>query len=118
MRKLPLLLAVPALAFAGCGSGDEDKIKDIIQDVAKDSSTICDHATENVLKQLSESGTVDGCKETARAYPDDSSDAVKGDITVKVDGDTATADFTDNKDTKQHVTFVKDGGDWMIDKVE
>jgi hypothetical protein len=118
MHKLAILLAVPALALGACGgSSDEDDIKDIIQGVAKDSSTICDHATDNFLKDLSESGDVDGCKETARAYPDDSAETV-GDIDVKVDGDSATADFTDNNDSKQHVTFVKDGDDWKIDKVE
>ena len=116
-RLAVILLAVPALALGACGgSSDEDKIKDVIQAVAKDSSAICDHASDKLLDQLGEGG-VEGCKEAARGYPDDSAEEV-GDITVKIDGETATADFTDNDGEKQHVNFVKDGDDWKVDVVE
>ena len=114
-RTLPLLLALPALAFTACGSkSDSDKIKGIVQDVAKDSSTICDHASDKLLATLG-SGGVEGCKKAARGYPDTNPDKIKGDIAVKVDGDAATADFTGSDGKKHHVTFVKDGGDWKVD---
>jgi hypothetical protein len=112
-----VLLALPAFALGACGGdSDEDKIKDVIQAVAKDSSAICDHASDKLLDQLGEGG-VEGCKEAARGYPDDSAEEV-GDITVEVDGDTATAEFTDNDGEEQNVNFVKDGDDWKVDAVE
>ena len=95
-RALAVLALLPALALGACGgSSDEDKIIDVIQDVAKDSATICDNASDKFLAQLG--GSADECKEQARAYPDDSAETIDEDaITVEVDGETATADFTDN----------------------
>lgn len=116
-RTLALLVLSPALALGACGgSSDEDKIKGVIQDVAKNSATICDHASDKLLAQFG--GDSAACKVQARAYPDDSTKGIDGDIAVKVDGDTATADFTDNDKKKQHVTFVKDGGDWKVDTTQ
>lgn len=117
-RALIILLFAPALALAACGGdSDEDKIVDVIQTVAKDSSKICDNASDKLLAQLG--GDVEKCKEAARGYPDDSAESIEADaIDVKVDGDTATADFTDNDGDKQHVTFVKDGDDWLVDSSE
>ncbi|MFL5845022.1 MAG: hypothetical protein ACJ762_10040 [Solirubrobacteraceae bacterium] len=117
-RTFAVLLLTPALALGACGGGDSDsdKIKDVIQDVAKNAATICDHGSEKLLSQFG--GDEAGCKEQARAYPDSSSKAIDGDIDVKVDGDTATADFTDNDGKKQHVTFVKDGDEWLVDSTQ
>src|SRR6188472_3305459 len=67
-RVLPTLLAVPALALSACGSSDEDKIKDIVKDVDKDATALCDNATEKLL--VSVGGTVDKCKAVARGYKD------------------------------------------------
>lgn len=111
-RALALLLLAPALTFSACGgSSDKDKITDLIKEVDKDSSKICDHATDKLLGQLG--GDADKCKEAARGYPND--DHIKGDIDVKVDGDNATADFTTEKGVKNHVLFVKDGDEWKAD---
>lgn len=114
-HALTVLLIAPAIALAACGGGsDSDKIKDVIQDVAKDSSAICDHASDKLLKTIG-TGGVDGCKKLARGNPDKSAKKIDGAIAVKVDGDNATADFTDNDGKKQHVAFVKDSGDWKVD---
>lgn len=108
-------LVAPAFALSACGgSSDADQIKGVIQDVAKDSSAICDHASDKLLKAVG-TGGVDACKKAARGNPDKSAKKIEGDINVKVDGDTATADFTDNDGKKQHVLFVKDNGDWKVD---
>lgn len=112
-RAFAVLLLAPVFALAACGGSDEGDIKDIIQDVAKNSATICEHASDKLLDQLG--GDEDSCKEQARAYPDDSTKGIDGDIDVKVDGDTATADFTDNDGEKQHVSFVKEDGEWLVD---
>jgi hypothetical protein len=115
-RLATLLLAAPALAASACGGpSDEERIKGVIQDVAKDVATICDHASERLLdEQLG--GDRAACEERSRAAPDDSSKTIAADtIDVQVHGDTATADFTDNRGDPTHVTFVKDGGEWLVD---
>ena len=121
LPRLATLLAVPALALslAACGGGgdsDEDKIKSVIQDVARDAATICEHSTQKILDNVG--GSVEECKKQAEANPDDSSEEVKGEIEVSVDGDKATARFTDNDGVEQNVSFVKDGDDWLVDAVE
>ena len=117
-RTLALLLLAPAFALGACGGdSDEDKIVSVIQDVAKDSSKICEHASDKLLAQLG--GDEEKCKEAARGYPDDSAESIDADaIDVKIDGETATADFTDNDGDEQHVTFVKDGDHWLVDQSE
>ena len=112
-RALVLLLTAPMLALSACGGSDEDDIKDIINEVSKDSSTICQHASDKLLKQLG--GTEESCEKQARAYPDDTTSEIEGDIDVKVDGDTATAKFTDNEDKQQNVGFIKEDGEWKVD---
>lgn len=113
-RAFIILLFAPPLALAACGGGsDADKITDIVKEVDKDSAALCDNATDKVLAQVG--GTAEKCKETARGYPND--DKIKGDIDVKVDGDSATAKFTTEKGEENNIPFVKEGGDWKIDSL-
>jgi hypothetical protein len=113
-RAFALLLMTPAFALGACGGdSDEDQIKDVVQDVAKNSATICEHATQKVLDQVG--GSEEKCKEQARAYPDDSTKGIDGDIDVSIDGDKATAKFTDNDGKAQNVSFVKEDGEWKVD---
>ena len=115
-RVLPLLIAVPALTLSACGgSSDSDKIKDIVKQVDKEGTALCDHATDKLLAQVG--GSVEKCKATARGYQDQTDTSkVEGDIKVNVNGDSATADF---ETTKGHdsATFVKENGEWKIDSV-
>ena len=116
LPRMAALLAVPALALGACGGeSDEEKITAVIQDVARDAATICDHATDRILEDLG--GSAEECRKQAEANPDDSDEEIKTDIDVEVDGDKATAKFTDNDDVDQTVTFVKDGDDWLVDAV-
>ncbi|MFL5845023.1 MAG: hypothetical protein ACJ762_10045 [Solirubrobacteraceae bacterium] len=114
-RALALLLLAPAFALGACGGGDSDsdKITDIVKSVDKDPSALCDNATDKLLKQVG--GTVDSCKEQARAYGDADNDPIKGDIDVSVNGDSATAKFTTEKGKATTANFVKDGDNWKID---
>jgi hypothetical protein len=113
-----VLLAVPAFALAACGGdSDEDKIKDIINDVSENAETLCDNATDKVLDQVG--GSADECKKQAReAEAQDPDDGKPENIDVTVDGDKATAKFEDNDGEQQTVTFVKDGDDWKVDAIQ
>ena len=113
-KRLALLLITPALALSACGgSSDSDTIKNLVKDVDKDSAALCDHATDKLLAQVG--GTAEKCKQAARAYPDKGS--IKGDITVKVDGNNATTEFDTSDGKHEKATLVKDGGDWKFDTV-
>jgi hypothetical protein len=109
-RTLPLLFALPTLALAACGGGsDADKIKDIVKNGDKDPTTICDNASKKLKAQLGG----DKCKDTARAYSDNSH--VVGDIKVDVNGDTATATFKSSDGKTNTPKFIKEDGDWKVD---
>src|SRR4051794_40479785 len=115
-RVLPLMIVLPALALGACGSSgssDEDKIKDIVKSVDKDPAALCDQATEKLL--VSVGGTADKCKEIVRGYKSQSN--VTGDITVKINGTHATAEFDTSDGGHQTATFVKQGDTWKIDTV-
>src|SRR3954452_10405396 len=114
-RALVLLLCAPTLALSACGSSDEDKIKDLVKEIDKDGAALCDNATAGLLAQVG--GTVEKCKETARGYKSDSDKSkVEGDITVRVNGDKATATFN-TTDGPQVARFVKDGDNWKVSAV-
>lgn len=114
--RAALLLALPTLAFAACGGdSDEDKIKAIIEDGAKNAETICDNATDKLLKQVG--GSADACKKAAKeAEKEDGGDEAPENIDVSIDGDKATAKFKD-EDGDNTVRFVKEGDDWKVDEV-
>jgi hypothetical protein len=122
-RALALLLVAPALALGACGGdgggggagSDADRIRAVIQSVARDAATICEQATDRFLRQVG--GDRAGCEKFAERNPDDSHKEIGGDIDVAVDGDVATARFTDNKGRDQRVTFARQAGEWKVDAV-
>jgi hypothetical protein len=118
-RHALVVLLIASLVLGACGgASDGEKIKDVIQEVAEDAATICGHASQRFLdEQLG--GDRAACEERGRSAPDDSSESIEsGAIHVTVDGDSATADFTDNEGKDTHVTFVKDGDEWLVDASE
>lgn len=105
--------ALAAAALAGCGgSDDEEEIAGIVQAVARDYAAICDVATERFLEPV---GGREGCRRQAREDPDDSAAEIPGEIDVRVEGDRATATFTDNRGKSQAVSFAREGGGWRVD---
>src|SRR3954466_743998 len=115
-RVLLLMLTVPALALSSCGgSSDSDQIKDLVKKIDKDATALCDNATDKLLAQVG--GSADACKAAARGYKAQTDKSkVEGDITVKVNGDNATATFKTTQG-QQSAAFVKQDGKWKVDSV-
>jgi hypothetical protein len=115
--RIALLLAIPTLALAACGGdSDEDQIKDIINGVSENAETICDKSTDRLLEEQL-GGDKEECKKQAAEAEEGDADGDVKDLEVKVDGDKATATFTDNDGDDNTVDLVKEDGDWMIDKI-
>lgn len=109
-------MAAVALIAAGCGgddgggSSDEDQITEVLEAVAADPTTICDHFSPAMVESL---GGAEGCQDAAAAQ-----DAQGGEVEINeitVDGETATADVT-QQDGDSTVTLSKVDGDWKIDE--
>jgi hypothetical protein len=117
MNRAALLLALPTLAFSACGGdSDEDKIKKIIDDGNKDAASICENATDRFLKEQI-GASRDECKKQASEAEKSDDDNKPENLKIDVNGDTAVATFKDS-DGNNKVTFVKDGDDWKVDKVD
>lgn len=111
-RRYSAVLLAPLLTLAACGGGggnsDEDKIKDIINGVAKDPSTLCDHITPELLKGVG--GSKAKCVEASKGGTKNA----KIDITkVEVKGKNATATVKD-KNGSSTLKLVKAGDDWQV----
>lgn len=108
-RRMLSLLAVPAVALSACGGGksDKDKLTDIIKEGGKTPSSVCDHVTDALLKQL---GGKDACVKASKSQPGDDSTKIKS---LKIDGEKATASVSD-KSGANTIKFVKEGGDWKV----
>jgi hypothetical protein len=119
MRKsMPLLgaTALSSLALAACGGGnsDSDKITKVVKDVGKDPSTLCTkYGSAAVIQGI---GGKDACLKAAKSAT--STDPGVKVANVKVKGNTATADVTNeagpNKGRTDKVNFVKEGGNWKV----
>ena len=108
------MLLVPALALGACGSDDnaEDDIRGIIEDVSQQPSTLCENATEDLLKQVG--GSEESCKKAASGQRSDRKVDVNS---VEVDGDEATAKIK-GTDGDRTIMFEKEGGDWKVADVQ
>ena len=112
-RSLPLLALVPAVALAACGTSDSDKVTGVVDDALTKPASLCDHATDNILKQAG--GDKAACQKLARQAKGQPKPKA---VDVAVDGDKATATFTGPTGAKNTLGLVKDGGDWKIDAVK
>jgi hypothetical protein len=108
------MLLVPALALGACGGGDdaEDQIRGIIDDVSKKPATLCENATEGLLKQVG--STEEACKQAASGQRPDRKVEIRD---IKVDGDRATAMFK-GTDGDRIILFEKEDGDWKVSDVQ
>ncbi len=109
LKTTTALLATSALLLSACGgsgNSDEDQIRSIVDDGAKNPATICDHLAAKPLETI---GGAEGCKKLAENQKSTEASVES----VSVNGDTATAKVkSDGKtgDTK----FTKVDGDWKI----
>ena len=106
-RALTALLAASMLAVAGCGSSDEDKIKDLVEKIANDPAALCDNATSELLEGV---GGEAACKQLAAKEKPDKTAKVSN---LKIDGDNATATITDSEGPNE-AKFAKEDGDWKL----
>lgn len=115
--RAALLLALPTLAFAACGGdSDEDKIEKVINDGTEDAASICRNATDRFLKEQIQASREE-CEKAATEEEKKDDDEGVSDLKIEVDGEKATATFKDS-DGNNEVTFVKQGDDWKVDRVE
>lgn len=107
LKTTTALLAASSLFLGACGSkSDEDQIRTIVNDGAKNPSSICDHLTAKPLETI---GGPKGCKKLAEKQK-----PTKAKVdSVKVDGDKATAKVTSDGKTGE-TKFAKIDGTWKI----
>lgn len=116
-RALALLLVVPAVVLGACGGtsdkdSDKDAITKILRDTSQDATTVCDHVTKELLKQL---GGEKSCRKAAAGAPKQTHIKVSA---VEVRGDKATgkvaSKVNSGVDNNQQLDLVKEDGDWKI----
>ena len=107
------LFGAAALVFAACGGGsksDEDKIRDVVEDVDNNPASLCtEHGTDQLVQKL---GGEKVC--SAAAGQAAKQDPSKTDVqSVDVTGDKATVKVKDATGAST-VTFVKEDGEWKV----
>jgi hypothetical protein len=135
-------VALSALAFAaapGCGSDDdggsaaseEDRIKQVFDDwqasfIAGDGDAVCSRLTASGQQEIVAAkqsapgaGPNASCEEVVRAIVKESNEAgleqqPSRAVSVRIDGDTATAMVSDAGREPQPVKLVKQDGEWKL----
>ena len=140
MSRIGVLATVMALATFGlgaCGGGgtsggsggsggsDEDQITGVVERyIADDTASVCKEIfTTQLLEEVTGETGDDAVKACEQNYEEASSDP-SGDIKVsgvEINGGSASADVSytnDGEDFNEHVTLVKEDGDWKIDSTK
>lgn len=110
-RRALVAVTVPALVLAACGSkkSDTSKITDLIKDVGKHPTTLCDkYATPTLLAQA---GGKAACETASRAAGASDPKVKVNNVTVK--GKTAVATIAGNTGNNT-IGLVKQGNDWKV----
>ena len=131
-KLLPFAVLLSTLAIAGCGSddksspaagaGDSDEVRAVIKDLGTsardgDGDRICEELfTSNLRISVARaSGTTCAKEVRANLFSDDTTFDV---TSVDIDGNTATAKVTDQRDRASDlVLFSQDDGSWRIARI-
>jgi hypothetical protein len=130
---LPVVMAVLAAAFAGCGAqassagdfeGEEKAVAEAVEDIQsagerQDTDKLCDELlTKALADRIAEGG--ESCTEEGVKAVDDANDFDLDATDVTVDGTRAEAKV-ENKQGEQTVTttfeLVKEGDQWKLDSI-
>ncbi|MGI8632599.1 MAG: Rv0361 family membrane protein [Solirubrobacterales bacterium] len=116
-------MGVCVLIVAGCGEGDEDKIRSAVEDFVaasndRDFKKVCELFGADTRKQLEQQGGKDCQKLLEDAAVDDAPKIEATIQTVTVDGDRATVDARlktgDQPEQPQRLDLRKEGEDWKL----
>ena len=113
-RAAVLALLVLPVGLSACGKSDEDKVRDVLNDVNHSDPAVCSHVSDRILK-----GQFGGNKKRCEAEAKRTTTKSLFDTeSVKVNGDTATATVKGKRGGgKSRVLFKKEGGDWKVDAI-
>jgi hypothetical protein len=122
------LLVLAALTIAACGgggSGDEDKITEVIEKSAttSDPSNCIELETQRFDEQNSQQkgkAAVKACEEEAEAGEEQAEAATVSNVSVNGEKATAEVEFEGGSLGAQalEVALVQEGGDWKLDQIE
>jgi len=130
MRRALGIVCVVVLALGGCGAGDEEQIRGVMQDwkeafLSGDGERACELMTGEARREIARSGLgASGCAEamrTARGYFDRGELAQLEEMevrSVRVTGSTAEARSSLDGDDGSPTRLRKVEGDWLIDSDE
>ena len=107
-----LVLAVP-LGLAACGKSDEDKVRDVLDQVNSSDPAVCSKLSDELLKGQF-NGDKKRCEDQAKRVTEKSLFTVEK---VKVDGDEATGTVKANQGGRSRVLLKKEDGEWKVQTI-
>jgi copper chaperone CopZ len=122
---LLVLAALTITACGGGGSGDEDKITEVIEKSATttDPSNCTELETQSFDEQNSQQkgkAAVKACEEEAKAGEEQAEGAKVSNVSINGEKATAEVEFEGGSLGAQalEVALVQEGGDWKLDQIE
>jgi type IV pilus biogenesis protein CpaD/CtpE len=112
-RLATLLLVAAPVGLAACGQSDEDKVRDVLDQVNSSDPAVCSKLSDPLLKGQF-NGDKKRCEAQAKRVTQKSLFTVEK---VKVDGDDATATVKAKQGGRSRVVFKKEDGDWKVQTI-
>lgn len=106
---LGVLLAVAA--GAGCGHSDEDKLRELFDEVGKDPAALCDRGTDNFL-----STEWNGKDDCLRDAADDKPKPVKVG-SIELSGERAKVRVAFGEQSPLNFVLLKRDGQWRVERI-
>jgi hypothetical protein len=112
-RATALVLLAASLGLGACGKSDEDKVRDVLQEVNTSDPAVCSKLSDQLLKGQF-NGDKKRCEAQAKKVNEKSLFEVEK---VKVSGDNATATVKAKQGGRSRVLFKKEDGDWKVQAI-